>query len=82
MRVARLQPLLPQLVQDFVAERWPGGGPVDRPDAIQQVAAGIVAPRSATRRATGESAGPDGDNLATSLPRSVTTKPSPSLPCP
>src|SRR6186997_1826984 len=40
---------------------------------------GIVAPRSATSLAIGESAGPEGDNRATSTPRSVTRKVSPSL---
>jgi hypothetical protein len=40
---------------------------------------GIVAPRSAARRAIGESAGPEGVSRATSLPRSVTTKLSPAL---
>jgi hypothetical protein len=40
---------------------------------------GIVAPRSATRRAIGESPGPDGDSRATSTPLSVTTKVSPCL---
>src|SRR6478609_1513546 len=42
-------------------------------------ALGIVAPRSAARRAIGESAGPEGMSLATSRPRSVTTKLSPAL---
>jgi len=40
---------------------------------------GIVAPRSAARRASGESAGPEGSSRATSLPRSVTVKLSPAL---
>jgi hypothetical protein len=40
---------------------------------------GIVTPRSAARRASGESAGPEGSSRATSRPRSVTAKLSPAF---
>jgi hypothetical protein len=71
-RAVRLQPLLAKLIENVKARRAHRGRQYWRSwHAKEGSALGIVAPRPAARRAIGESGGPEGVSLATSLPRSV-----------